>query len=56
MEVFEIGLRLHQIEQPIDQPDQPQPELLVGEVPLAIPVRVRNDVDVIGNVTRVQGA
>ena len=45
MEVLEVGLRLHQIEQPIDEPDETETELLVGEIPLAVPVRVRDDVD-----------
>ena len=33
-------------QQPIHQRDQPQAELLAGEVPLAVPVRVRDDVNV----------
>ena len=42
--VRRIGIE--QIEQPIDQRDEPEAELLVGQIPLAIPMRVRNDVDV----------
>ena len=44
MPVGRIGVE--QIEQPIDQRHEPEAELLVGQIPLAIPVRVRNDVDV----------
>src|SRR5207237_5458226 len=46
IKVFVGRLLVEQIEQPIDERDEPQPELLVGEIPLAIPVRVRHDVDV----------
>ena len=46
MEVFVGRIGVEQIEQPIDERDEPEPELLVGQVPLPIPMRVRNDVDV----------
>jgi hypothetical protein len=36
---------LHQVEQPVDQPDELQAEALEGEVPLPVPVGVRNEVD-----------
>ena len=42
--VGRIGIE--QIQQAIDQRHEPEAELLVGQIPLAIPVRVRNDVDV----------
>jgi hypothetical protein len=35
---------VHQVEQPIDQTDELQPEALEGEVPLPVPVRVGDDV------------
>ena len=46
MEVLVAGIGVEQIEQPIDERHEPEPELLVGQVPLAVPVRVRDDVDV----------
>ena len=33
-------------EQPIDERDEPEAELLVGQIPFAIPMRVRDDVDI----------
>jgi hypothetical protein len=45
VKVLVVGLRLHHVEEAIDERDQTQSELLVGEVPLAIPVRVGHDVD-----------
>jgi hypothetical protein len=39
------GVGLHGIEQPVDQPDESQPEALEREVPLAVPVRVGDKVD-----------
>jgi len=46
VKVLVRGVAIEQIEEPIDQRHQPEAELFVGEVPLAVPVRVRNDVDV----------
>ena len=46
MEVRVGRIGVEQIEQPIDQRHEPEAELLVGQIPLAIPVRVRNDVNV----------
>src|SRR4030095_7733920 len=46
---MKVGVRrvgVEQVEQPIDESDEPQAELLVGEITLAIPMRVRNDVAV----------
>ena len=40
MEVLVAGIGVEQIEQPIDERHEPEPELFVGEVPLAVPVGV----------------
>ncbi len=34
---------LHEVEQAVDEPDEPQAEALEREIPLAVPVRVRDD-------------
>ncbi len=39
----EVGIALQQIQQTVQQVHQPVAELLVGPVPLAVPVRVRNE-------------
>ena len=44
--VRERRIAFEQIEHAIDQIDEPEAELLAREIPLAIPVRVRHDVDV----------
>jgi hypothetical protein len=46
VKVLVVRIGVEQIEQPIDERDEPEAELLVREVPLAIPMRVRNDVNV----------
>jgi hypothetical protein len=46
MEVFVGRILVQQIEQAIDECDEAEPELLVGQVPLPIPVCVRNDVNI----------
>ncbi len=46
MEMLVVGIGIEQIEQPIDERDEPEPELLVRQIPLAIPVGVGDDVDV----------
>ena len=46
VEVFVSRLVVEQIEQAIDERDQAKPELFAREIPLAIPMRVRDDVDV----------
>ena len=45
MEMLVVGIGVEQIEQPIDERDEPEPELLVRQIPFAIPVRVRDDMD-----------
>ncbi len=39
-----VGLRLHQVEQPIDETYEADAKLLKGEIPLPVPVGVRDDV------------
>jgi hypothetical protein len=46
MEVLVVRLALHEVEQAIDEPDEAEAELLVTEVPLAIPMGVGNNVDI----------
>ena len=46
MEILVVGISVEQIEQPIDERHEPEPELLVRQIPFAVPVGVRNDVDV----------
>jgi hypothetical protein len=46
MKMLERRIAVEQIEQAVDERDQPQPELLVRQIPFAIPVSVRDDVDV----------
>jgi hypothetical protein len=46
MEMLVVGIGIEQIEQPIDERDEPEPELLVCQIPLAIPVGVRDDVNI----------
>jgi hypothetical protein len=45
MEILVIRILVEQVEQAIDEGDQPHPELLEREVPLAIPMGVRDDVN-----------
>ena len=46
MEVFVLRVGVEQIQKAIDERHEAQPELLVGQIPLAIPMRMRDDVDV----------
>src|SRR6185369_11609408 len=46
MEILVVGIGIEQIEQPIDERDEPEAELFVREVPLTIPMRVRHDVNI----------
>ena len=41
----EVRLRLQQVEHAVDEPDQLQPKALEGEVPLPVPVGVRDELD-----------
>src|SRR5206468_12078041 len=46
MVVGESRIAVEQLQQVVDQVDEPETELLAGEIPLAIPVGMRNDVNV----------
>ena len=41
----EVGIRLEHLEDAVDEVDQLHPEALEGPIPLAIPMRVRDEVD-----------
>jgi len=41
----EVRLRLQQVEHAVDEPDELQPKALEGEVPLPVPVGVRDELD-----------
>ena len=46
VKILVVGICVEQIQQPIDERHEPETELLVRQIPFAIPMRVRDHVDV----------
>jgi hypothetical protein len=46
VEVAKLRIASQQLQQLVDQLDQPEAKLLKGQIPFAVPVRVRDDVKI----------
>jgi hypothetical protein len=51
--VPERRVALQQVEEIVEQPDEAEPELLMGPIPLAVPVGVRDENQVRGRQRRI---